>query len=182
MGDVVKMKKIVDFVSERGIQKSAVQMYIKRHPELFDGHIRIEGNAQIADREALSILEKKYPLPKPVEIITDTESLQLLADERKKNQELLALIAEMKEQVAVAKTQQIMLEDKQRQIEEQRLLLTSLNEQKNSTESELRKEIEQRAKAEAELENAMKIIDDQRDAVAKLKNRGLLARILNKDS
>jgi len=58
-----------EFVRGRDVRINAVSNYISRNPELFEGHIRREGKNTILDDEAVSILEKKYPMPKPVILV-----------------------------------------------------------------------------------------------------------------
>ena len=53
-----------------------VSMYIKGHKELFEGHIVRSGKI-VLDDVAISILENKYLLIKPVEIIKDTTTQKL---------------------------------------------------------------------------------------------------------
>lgn len=62
--------KIQEFVQDRDVTYRAVSMYIKRHEKLFRGHVGNSGKIDLDDI-AVTLLEQKYPLKKPVEIIQD---------------------------------------------------------------------------------------------------------------
>lgn len=64
-----------------------VSMYIKGHKELFEGHIVRSGKI-VLDDVAISILENKYLLIKPVEIIKDTTTQKALIKTQQKVIEL----------------------------------------------------------------------------------------------
>ena len=66
----VKPLKIQEFIQDRDVTYRAVSMYIKRHEKLFRGHIGNSGKIDLDDI-AVTLLEQKYPLKKPVEIIQD---------------------------------------------------------------------------------------------------------------
>ena len=68
-----------DFAEIRGIKADTVATYIRRHPEIA-AMTSSEGYHMVLSDEAVEILDKKYPLPKPVQIIQDTESLKKLAE------------------------------------------------------------------------------------------------------
>lgn len=71
------MLQIQDFIQGRNLNYDTVRKYIKRNEKLFDGHIGKRNNI-ILDDYAVDLLEKKYPLPNPVEVIQDTESREQL--------------------------------------------------------------------------------------------------------
>lgn len=70
--------KIQEFAKERNVSYATVFQYIKRHPDLFDGHIG-ESNNIVLDDTALQILDERYPREKPVQVICDTEARDRLA-------------------------------------------------------------------------------------------------------
>lgn len=58
-------------------------MYIQRHRELFEGHMKKVGNFKYLDYEAIKILEKQYPMPKEsdkINIIENTNIQQKYMD------------------------------------------------------------------------------------------------------
>lgn len=62
--------KIKDFVKERNISYDTVRRYIARNENIFRGHVGIRGKIDLDD-VAVELLNQKYPLKKPVEIIQD---------------------------------------------------------------------------------------------------------------
>lgn len=97
--------KIVDFAKQRGADPDTITRYIKRHPELFEGHLSFDGNKMVVDDIAVKILEEKYPLPAPVEIIKDTRSQELLIQEQQKVAALQEQLMALREQLHVQQLQ-----------------------------------------------------------------------------
>lgn len=62
--------KIKDFVKERNISYDTVRRYIVRNENIFRGHVGIRGKIDLDD-VAVELLNQKYPLKKPVEIIQE---------------------------------------------------------------------------------------------------------------
>lgn len=74
--------KISEFIEGRNINYDTVRMYIKRNSKLFKGHIGRSGNLDLDDI-AVHLLEEKYPLAAPIQVIQDTaarDRLQALQD------------------------------------------------------------------------------------------------------
>lgn len=74
--------KITEFIQGRNVTYQTVRKYIKRNEKLFIGHIGKRNNI-VLDDTAISILEQKYPMTKPIEVIQDNENRDklLLAQE-----------------------------------------------------------------------------------------------------
>lgn len=109
-----------DFAESRNESSHTIATYIRRHPEEFDGHTSMSGNRLVLDDEAIEMLDKVYPLPKPVEIIVDHESRDKLI---KALEEIRVLEKEIKESyqiVADAKATLMLLEDKKQELEASR--------------------------------------------------------------
>lgn len=72
---------IANFAQSRGQEKNTVNMYIRRHPEILKETVK-RGKSRYLDTESAAFkeLELIYPLPKPVEIIEDTEARRQLID------------------------------------------------------------------------------------------------------
>lgn len=75
--------KISDFINGHNVSYDTVQKYIKRHSEQFIGHLG-SGDEIDLDDTAVSILEKKYPLPQPVMIVEDELTKQKLQETMEK--------------------------------------------------------------------------------------------------
>jgi len=59
---------ISQFAKKRDIQTQTVAIYIRRHPELFEGLTTQDGKSIELSEEALEILNEVYPLQQPMEI------------------------------------------------------------------------------------------------------------------
>ena len=141
------MLKIADFAEERNVDRNAVTQYIRRHDELFKGHTEVKGNCMFVDDDAMILLDKKYPLPKPIEVIEDTESRAKLI----KTQELVIQLQDKlnraQTQIAQAEATKLLLEDKEAQLE---------------------REYERSAKAEARIASAEGQMESLRTEIEKL--------------
>ena len=67
-----------DFANERNESAHTIATYIRRHPDLFDGHTGKKGNQLTLDEEAVAILDKIYPLPKLIEVVDNPETEEKL--------------------------------------------------------------------------------------------------------
>lgn len=125
---------ITEFARSRDLQVNTVSKYIREHQE-FTGHVRSVGKSRLLDDTALEMLDKKYPLPKPVQIvqgIPEEEHLSALSAKDEQIQALQQIIidlqqrqADMIEELGDYKGKCLLLEDKARQVEELRSELES---------------------------------------------------------
>lgn len=143
---------ISEFAKSRNKTVSAITNYISKHENEFKGHIRKDGNKSVLDKAAIELLEKKYPLTKPIEIVRDTESMEKLLKAQEVIIQLQAQINQEQKLLAQAESMQLLLTDKQNLIDK--------------LEGD---------RIQIEKENA-----ELKEELARLKNRSLLDRILNK--
>lgn len=143
---------IAEFAKSRGVDGQTVATYLRRHKIAYS---RSEG---LSD-EAMKILDAKYPVPADVVIrVKDEEAEQKL---KEKEQEL----EEVKSQLDKAKDKIItLLEANEHFIEEVAKVLMLEDKTKSQTEQidKLQQDIEERDKE-----------------IERLKNRGLIARLMN---
>lgn len=103
---------LTKFAESRGVKPDTVTTYIRRHPEEFAGHTEQQGNKLLIDEYAERILDEKYPLPSPVEVIEDKESREKLI----KAQELIIQIKdrydELKDRVLDLEREKLLIEMK----------------------------------------------------------------------
>lgn len=158
--------KLADFIKKRSVEGTTVTAYVRRHPELFEGHTKVKGKFMYIDDEAERLLDEKYPLPKPVEIIEDKESRDKLLKAQEYIIKLQQQLNQQATQIAQAEAQKVLLEDKERQLMEMKEQLRDKDKQIEETEGQIEKEKTRADQAEAEAE--------------RLKNRGLWARIRNR--
>ncbi len=129
---------VSDFAESRNVDRNAVTQYIRRHPELFEGHTQVESQRMYFDDKAMEYLDKKYPLPAPVEVIPDTRSRDLLVAEQQKTIMLQEDLMKLKDQ----------LHDTQLQLtkkESSMLLLEDKSQRMESENTELKEKLDQRA-------------------------------------
>jgi phosphoribosylanthranilate isomerase len=131
-----------DFARERHVEPQTVGKYVGRHPEVAKFTIK-RGKDRELLTEAVEILDKVYPLPKPVQVIQGVpqEEYQKLLEE---NNRLMARMVELQNEriedqkkLAAAEATAILLEDKEKQLSEKA--------------TDLDRERERTAKAEARL-------------------------------
>lgn len=110
--------KIKDFIDGRNVSYQTVRKYIVNHPDLFKGHIGRTNNI-VLDDVAIEILEKKYPLPEPVQVIQDTEArekLQAITEKYINVLEENKLLIEQNAQLLVIQSKQKYLEEENRNL------------------------------------------------------------------
>lgn len=108
---------IKEFSVQRGVLDKTVSRYLKIHGYTYD---RIKGLSE----EQLAFLDKKYPFPKPVEIVEDTESLKRLCEAQKAIIQLQAELskykgieARLEASEALLEAKAVLLEDRESRIE-----------------------------------------------------------------
>lgn len=111
------LKKISDFATERGVDRGSVNAWIRNHPEVNKVCVK-QGKEKVIDTfsDEYKLLEEQYPLPKPIEIIEDTESRNELLKTQKMVIQLQAQLAQASQQAALAQANQLLLEDKEKQL------------------------------------------------------------------
>ncbi len=157
---------LTNFAESRNEKPDTIRKYINRHKDEFEGHCSFCGTRMEIDDYAVKMLNQLYPLPKPVEIIEDTESRKELIKAQKLIIQLQQKISEQSLALAKAAANKILLEDKEEQLKEKR---NELDEAKQEISF-------QRARADAEKAKA----EEAQREIDRLKNRGLLERLLNK--
>ena len=96
---------ITEFARTRNEQTNTVSKYIREHPEMFEGHIKSKGKEKHLDNTALELLDKKYPLPKPVQIIQGVpqeEHFRAITERDEQIQKLQAVIIELQQHISDA--------------------------------------------------------------------------------
>jgi predicted ribosome quality control (RQC) complex YloA/Tae2 family protein len=155
---------ITEFARGRNIQPQTISIYIRRHAKRFEGHTSKDGKTLELDDEAVKMLDEKYPLPKPVQVINgvDPEEYKLLQEEvdhlhrqyEAKMEVILSLqdkLNQAQERIGQAEAAKLLLEDKKQQLE----------------------------KAEDRIEKMESELQELRTENARLLSRGLFARIFN---
>lgn len=110
------MISVTKFAEERNEKSDTIRKYINRHSEIAE-HTTMKEKNMMLDEVAVRMLEEIYPLPKPVEIIEDTESRLQLIKTQKLVIQLQNQLLEAQGKLAKAEATQLLLENKEKQIE-----------------------------------------------------------------
>lgn len=153
---------ITEFAASRNKTVGAISNYMRRNKEQFKGLTRKEGNTIVLDDKAIEILNGVYPVPKPVQVINGVPEEEY----RKKLEEL----EQARKDLLAAKDLVISL---QNQLSDNQLKL------KDAENDKLRLEDKNKIQ-DIEFEAERKKVSDLAAEVERLKNRGLIDRLLNR--
>lgn len=117
-----------DFAEQRNINPDTIRKYIKRHEKEFRGLIKNSGNRMQLEPEAVTLLEKVYHLPQPVQVIEDFETVRELSECRKELAEVYKKLSESTAKLAQAEALKFLLEDRENQLEEEKARNRELQE------------------------------------------------------
>ena len=160
---------ITEFAASRNKTVGAISNYIRRNKEQFKGLTHKEGNTMVLDDKALAILERVYPVPKPVQVISgvpEEEYRKKLEELEQARKDLIAakdLVISLQNQITEAQLQLKDAENDKLRLEDK----SKIQDIEFETEKEKRKNAEIRA-------------DGLAAEVERLKNRGLIDRVLNR--
>lgn len=112
------MISLSSFAKSREVSADTVATYIRRHKKMFEGMTERQGNKMFLDDRALELLEEVYPLPKPIQVIEDTESRQRLIEAQAYIIKLQEKMTEQAQLIAKAEGVQLLLEDKTAELAE----------------------------------------------------------------
>lgn len=138
--------KISEFLQGRSVARQAVTRYINRHDETFKNHVKKNGKELDLDMVAIEALEKIYPLEMPVNVIDGVpkESFIKIQNEliasQKKIEGLQGQLLDVQEQIAVAKAQELLLEDRTNQVSELKGQIDLKNNEIESLKEQLSEE------------------------------------------
>lgn len=168
-----------DFAEMRGVKPDTVATYIRRHPEIAT-LTSTEGYHMVLSDEAVEILDKKYPMPKPVQVVQDTESLKKLAEAQQfiiNLQEKMIQMAEENSKLALQAERVLMLEASEQEKAETIGKLEAELEYKND---KLDEEQQAHQNTAAELAATQQQLSDAQQELERLKNRSFFQRLFNK--
>lgn len=157
---------MADFARQRGVERDTISQYIRRHPELFDEHIKVEGKNLFLDDVAERLLDEKYPLPRPIEIVEDIETIKELSETRK-------MLATAESKIGMLYEQ---LNNAQRQIAENEVKSILLEDK----EKQLQDKDRQLEESWARQQDLLKAVDRYETKLGELRSRNLWERIIKK--
>ena len=165
---------VSEFAESRGVDRNAVTQYIRRHPELFSGHVVVEAMKTYFDDAAMEILDKKYPSLSPV-VIDELEIQKQLSLEQAKVEKLQAEIIALKDmlgekQLALTKQESEMklLEDRTGRVQEEN---DNLKEKVSEQTESIRQQAADLATAKTSLEYTEKELEAERQRLEEEKRR-----------
>lgn len=138
--------KISEFLQGRSVERQAVTRYINRHDEIFKNHVKKVGKELDLDMVAIEALEKAYPLDMPVNVINGVpkESFIKIQNElimsQKKIESLQGQLLDVQGQIATAKAQELLLEDKTNQVSELKKQIDLKNDEIENLKEQLSEE------------------------------------------
>jgi cyanate lyase len=141
-----KTLKISEFLQGRSVERQAVTRYINRHDEIFKSHVKKVGKELDLDMVAIEALEKAYPLDMPVNVINGVpkESFIKIQNElimsQKKIESLQGQLLDVQGQIATAKAQELLLEDKTNQVSELKKQIDLKNDEIENLKEQLSEE------------------------------------------
>ena len=195
-----------EFAESRNVEYNTVMQWLYRRPDLRE-QMEKDGKSYILvpESEIYGILDKKYPFPRPIQIVHDEEARAELAAAQKKIQELQDRLLQVARQIARLETIDLLLEQREQELkeakknaEEKRAEAAGLKEeteaQKIRAERAEAAEAEARAGAEeartraasleaeaaaqrARAEAAEEESRRKEERIEKMENAGLLARL-----
>lgn len=148
----MEILKIQEFIDGKNVSYDTVRKYIKRHANKeLKGHLGRENNIDLDD-VAVEFLEKKYPNPTPIQIIEDTEVRKELYEAQKYIIELQKRVLEVSEKLAIAENQKLMLDLKEKEIENLKIENEDIADEKEKIKEQLNHEIDEKENYKLELE------------------------------
>ena len=155
---------ISEFARSRGIEPQTVRHYVNDHEDIKKHTKKVGKTVELSD-EAIELLDKIYPLPRPVQLVNGVDP-----DEHKAVQDKLTAAQDF-----IIKLQNKMMEDQKllAQAEAQKQLLEDKEAQLNAAKVEGEKK-------DTEIEEQKKKIEELKNENERLRNRSLIERIFNK--
>ena len=181
----VKMT-ISEFAKTHNVEGSAVRMYLSRHKEEFGSHVDSSKKLVELDEIAVKMLEEQYPLPAPVTVVNgipEEDHRKLLEEYNgalKEIARLQAVATDQAQKIAGAEAKQLLLEEKEKQLESQSRVLRNTREELK--ESRATVEALHQRKYETDLENVelQNKIEQLQSELEREKSKGFFERLFGK--
>lgn len=107
---------IKQFVESHNTKYETVCMYISRHRDLFEGHIKNIGKFKHLDNEAIKLLEKQYPPNIRCESIENKEFKEKYFESLEKINYLQSQLLQAQKQIGEFRSNQLLIENQKLQI------------------------------------------------------------------
>ena len=157
---------LTEFARERQVEPQAVQRYVWRHEDDFKGLLVKNGKSWILTPEAIDLLDRVYPFPKPIEVLKDYDTLEKYTKALEEKEQLLVVINQLKDKIA---------EDAPKLA-----AYDMLQHQLDGIEAEKRDLVEKNEALIADLSKEKERADALEDALQKEKSKGFFARLFGR--
>ena len=193
------MLTIAEYAKSRSVSYEAVRKQINRYSIELNGHISRQGRTQYLDSEAEAFLDSRRQKD-PVFVLDDRD--RVLQEKEQRIAELEDLLQKMTLKYQAEHAVAMIAEERQAMITDQKEQIQSLIADRRKVEEEKDAAVKQahdleldllKAQKERELEeeknrhledaqkDAQKRMEEKDEYILKLKNRGFISRLLNKD-
>lgn len=149
---------LTEFAQSHNIEMQVISKHIKAHADEYQGKIKENGKSKELTDEAIEILEKYYPIPKPVQVINgvpEEEHRKKLEELESVQKDLLTakdLIISLKDQLTDYQLKLKDTENEQLRIEEKAKIKDVIISKHEASIKELEESAEQQKKISAEQE------------------------------
>ena len=167
-----------EFAESRGIEYNTLMQWLFRRPELREKMPKEGKNYVVAPGDGVyEVLDKKYPFPRPVQIVQDEEARQELAEARKKLLELQEAMIAITAKAAQAEAMQMMIEQKDAELEQTKQRAEEAEQEGREAENRARAAEAEADRLRAAVAVAETAAAEAKEQVEKMENAGLFARI-----
>lgn len=108
---------IKEFANTHNQQTSTVSMYIRRHKELFEGHIKKVGVNLYLDDHAINLLEEQYSTQKPIVLADLDETQKKYIRALEQNNHLHQQIVQLQTQLQESNSIKLLFEKQENELE-----------------------------------------------------------------
>lgn len=167
-----------EFAESRGIEYNTLMQWLFRRPEL-RGKMQKDGKNYVIEPgdDVYEVLNKKYPFPRPIQIVQDEEARQELAETRKKLLELQEAMIAMTAKAAQAETMRLMIEQKEAELEQTKQRAEEAEKDSQDSKERARAAAEEAVQLRTAVEVAEKEAAEAKEKVNRMDQAGLFARI-----
>ena len=188
-----------EFAEGRGVDYNTVMQWLWRRPELRQ-QMDKDGKSYVLDpeSEAYEELDKKYPPPRPVQIVKDEEARLALEEAQKKIELLQDRLLQASEQLRELEGTRLLLEQRNREYEQLELREARATEAAEEAEAakkkaeveaddararaeqrekEAREAMEEADRLRAKAAEAERVAEEAKSRVNQMEKAGLFARI-----
>ena len=172
-----------EFAEGRGIDYSTLMQWLWRHPELRQ-QMEKRGKSYILnpESEVYAELDKKYPPPKPIQVIQDDEARQALTEAQKKIEALQDRLLQAGEQLRELEGTRLLLEQRNQELEQLQRREAEAREATEKAEAARKQAEEEAADAKAQVEQREKEAREAREEAVRLRTEAVEAEKAAEDA